>query len=169
MYKLHRNFKEKKMGYWQYKTVGRPDKDAERIWIPRCNFVMSVTATTKVLESDLSGWVVHITTADDIDEKLLISCEEAASTMVLRKRMMKGSPGLIARLTSEDFFEFVEKDSRSKLETIVISTRVGSVFIDEEQYWAFSDRILDSEGYLVDDPPLLIDTSRGFHFWTGSF
>lgn len=156
------------MGFWQHPTAGRPGQGVERVWIPRCNFVLKIVATTQALDASSSGWVVHITMEDPshkLDTNVFINCDQASSTSVLRKRLMKANPGLIARLTSEDFFEFVEADSCKKLPTVYISTRVGLVNVAaDKQFWAFSDRIFDSSGHALDNglTSLMVDAQSPY-------
>jgi hypothetical protein len=172
MYQLQRNFKDKKMGYWQHPTAGRPGPQSERTWVPRCNFVLKIVATTRTLDASSSGWVIRIQMQDAPTHHLNVGCEQVASTSVLRKIIMKSYPGLIARMTSEDFFEFVESDSGSSLPIVYVTTRVGWFQLpDGEEVWAFRNRILDASGHELDDalPRLIVDAQSPYSVRTTLF
>lgn len=150
------------MGFWQYQSAGRPKDYSERVWIHRCNFVVYIIATTTNIDASnqSSGWIARIVRKNNAKLEhfdVVIDCTTAANTSVLRKTLMKRAPGLVARLTSEDFFEFIETDSQKNLNNIFISSRVGSIWVNGKQYWAFSKLVLDSKGMKTDNSPLMVD------------
>ena len=168
MFKLRRHNNECSMGFWQYQNAGRPKDESQRVWISRCNFLLYVTATTENLDesNQSSGWVARI--VRNINSKIehfdiVIDCAIAANTSLLRKTFMKCAPGLIARLTSEDFFEFVESDSqKSKLAHVLITNRVGCIQVNDKHYWAFSNMVLDDKAIKQEDPQLMVHVSSPY-------
>lgn len=168
MFKLRRNKDNCSMGFWQYQSAGRPKDDSERVWIHRCNFVVYVIATTTNIDTSnqSSGWIARIVRKHNAKLEhfdICIDCATAANTSLLRKTFMKRAPGLVARLTSEDFFEFIELDSqRNKLKNIFISNRVGCIWVQNRQYWAFSNIVLDSKGMKIDHSPVMVDVSSPY-------
>ena len=165
MYKLRRNKNDITMGFWQYQSAGRPKDESERVWIPRCNFVVYIIATTTNIDASnqSSGWIAkivrkHNAKLENFD--VVIDCSTVANTSMLRRTLMKRAPGLVARLTSEDFFDFIESDSqKSKLNNVFISNRVGCIWVHNKQYWAFSNIVLDSKCIKIDNSPVMVDTS----------
>lgn len=165
MFKLRRNKEEFSMGFWQYQSAGRPKEDSERVWVPRCNFLVHVIATTANLDTSnqSSGWIARIVRKNNSKVEhfdIVIDCTIATNTSLLRKAFMKSAPGLVARLTSEDFFEFIESDSQnSKMNHVFITNRTGSIWVKDTQYWAFSNLMLDSKGMKIVDTPLRVNVS----------
>lgn len=149
MFKLERDFKNKSIGRWQYPTQGRPLEESERIWLTRCNFVLRITAVLQ--SSNSSGWCVQIERPDS-RRNLFLSCEHASNTSALKRKIMKSQPGLIARLTSEDFLEFVEEDTKARdLRTIRLVDEAGKHKQGDETYWVYSNVVLNNVGEVVED------------------
>ena len=169
MMKLERDFKNKTIGRWQYPTQGRPSEESERIWLTRCNFVLRVTAVLQSSQS--SGWCIRVDRPDS-SRTLFLSCEHASNTAALKRKIMKSQPGLIARLTSEDFLEFVEEDTKSgNLRTIQLVDEAGKHVIEGKTYWVFSNVVLDATGEIVEDPCVRVNPDlekNTFYFSTMS-
>lgn len=150
------------MGFYQHKGVGRPTPDAERVWVNRCNFVIKVVATTTMLDNSSSGWMVRVETPQE-SARILVSCDTAASTSLLRKKLMKTFRGLIARITTEDFFELVEHDaSKEELDNVHISENAGLVRVEDTTLWVFPNLVLDSKGKSLANPPIMMSDAFPF-------
>lgn len=141
------------MGFMQYKTPGRPTADCEKMWVDRCNFVIRVQSTASTLDNATSGWMVQLET-HDVRTYMFVSCDDATSTISLRKRCMRAAPGLVARLTSEDFFEMVEEDAASMGAHILLSVQCG--YVPEHDVWLFPNMTLDAKGNKVTNAMIMM-------------
>ena len=145
MFRLSRDFESNEIGLWQYRRQGRPNGQSAKQWQMKCNFVFKIVGTTSTTDDKSKGWKICLY-YDNHEIPLFISHEEVTNTSALRKKFMKSRPGIIARLKSEDFLDFLEEDSRQKLPNILFCDRCGKVVHEGNEFWVFSDKILDSNG-----------------------
>ena len=110
MYPALRNFELKSIGFWQY-GVGRPTTESTKKWVQQCNFVFRVAHVVCTHEIDAymtgdnaSGWIIEMILQNDKRVKLYVSCDAATSSVMLRKRMMGASNGLICRVSEHGNF-----------------------------------------------------------------
>lgn len=139
------------MGFMQYKSAGRPTADCEKVWVDRCNFVIRVQSTASTVDNATSGWMLQLESSHS-KTNVFISCDDATSTVSLRKRCMRAAPGLVARITSEDFFEIVEEDAVEK--HILLSLKCG--YISDHGVWLFPNLTLDANGNKLTNPMILM-------------
>lgn len=144
MWHMKRDYQRQEIGCFQYTERGRPSDVSEQSWISRANFVFDVTHTIESVEGDdISGWVIQMYGRNLKPRQCIITCEEASSTSKLRRKLMKGSPGAIARFTSEDFMDMLEQDiRRAPLDTIYVVTKCGKFVIKQTHYWVFPNCVV---------------------------
>ena len=147
MYALKRRYDICSIGYYKNDKPGYPTKHSKFHWVQKCNFVFTVIGKVKSLqkiefgsEDEYSGWMVKALTLEDgaksEDRKgstytkyIYITNEIAACNSKLKKIFLNSIFGAICRLTSEDFWNFVEKDMHDyNMKVCYISTQCGKIY-----------------------------------------
>ena len=161
MFRLSRDYMNNEIGLWQYKRQGRPSEQSTKHWQMKCNFVFRIVGTTSTTDNKSKGWKVCLY-YDNHKIPLFISHEEVTNTSALRKTFMKSLPGIIARLKSEDFLDFLEEDSKQKLPNILFCDRCGKIVHQGNEFWVFPDRVLDSRGKQDHNADVMFTNSEFF-------
>ena len=158
MLRLYRNFDSCEIGRRQFNTAGRPLEDSEREWVMRCNFVFKTISVVKMLSScnkTSSGWLIEVYKKQEKPLPLHIPADVASSTALLKKVLMREMSGAVARLTSEDFLDFVTDDVKDGIRITYTVDNCGKNLVNDVVYWVFPNFVLDSKGVFLKDPLVL--------------
>ena len=173
MYPSIRRHEARSIGVWKF-AVGRPTSESTQKWVQRCNFVFRTVYKIQTLpdnegnalDTDKNcGWIIELEDQTGAVKECYISTEHASSNTVIRKRLMSALPGVICRITSDDFLKFVDEDSKD-LDTIHVSGYCGKVgrsaSRDErsasqaKHVWAFPSIILNAKGEKMSTRPVFV-------------
>lgn len=155
MLRLYRNFDLCEIGRRQFNTPGRPLEDSEREWVMRCNFVFKTISVVKMLSScnkTSAGWLIEVYKKQEKPMRLHIPADVASSTALLKKVLMREMSGSVARLTSEDFLDFVTEDVKNGIRNTFTVDNCGKNIVNDTVYWVFPNIVLNSRGEFLKDP-----------------
>ncbi len=163
MFRLSRDFTLFEIGRRQFETPGRPTENSELEWVMRCNFVFKTIAILKTIgltTKTSSGWLIELYKKNEKPTRIPVSVDAASSTALLKKVLMRGISGSVARLTSEDFLDFITQDVKKGVRTIQIVDKCGKYVVNNETHWIFPEYVLNSKGSVIHDPPVIFSNNN---------
>lgn len=156
MFRIVKNLEKLELGRFQYNQKGRPGPSSKEVWVSRCNFVFDFDATITMPDGS-SGWILTIRSKIAPRCVVFLTCHEATSTIILRKKLMNSGRGLIARLTSEDFFDLATSET-GRLQNVKLTETCGKNLHDDAVYWVFRNAVFNRHGKRLEKSPILLLT-----------
>lgn len=170
MYPSERNFEKCSIGFFKNERPGFPTSTTAQKWVQRCNFVFEVVGKVKSIETlqfgaqdEHSGWIVKTGMGDSSDKcYVYIKNELAASNSSLRKIFLKSLFGSVCRLSSDDFWKFVDQDlKKNRIRTCYVSSKCGKMQLpsSNECVWIFPGLTMSSNGRAVLQEEIFVNMS----------